>query len=627
MVGRAADLVGRKRVYWLVAAIMVVGALGSALAPSYWVLIFFRFVLRFGVGGDYPVSAVLMSEYANRKDRGTLVGMVFSTQALGLIVGPLIALALLGGGGNDIAWRIMLASARCRRGGGVPAPKMPESPRYQAQVQGRPSRPWPDLHDSRRARHAADPTRPRRPDLGLRAFLTNRRWLVMLRRHRRLLVLLDYAYYGNTISTPQIIALISPHSSTMTAIALQLAIFVVAAVPGYVLAIARLDRIGHRKLQLIGFAMMGLCFAVIGRCPGMTTTVAPFLLVYGLSYFFTEFGPNMTTFVLPSEVFPGDLRDRPRHLRGHRQARRVHRRVPVPGPAELPRAAWHAAADRGRLGTRGGAYPRPARARRPQPGGDRGQHPRPRPPSRCAWPTRHRPREDLTGAHRHVPGARSRASARACLLSTGPPEPRGVTYADRPARPPRRRHVVLACAAGLPSMSMLACAHGVRTIGPMAETRTCEQCGTVFTPRREHARFCRPRCRVAWNREHTGDPQAEASALEWSITAMREAIQRLSRDQVLDHGQGFAVISEAVWSVTIVDATLVRYHRHAYKSAMKSRAQARRQAIEGTFAGLRFVRNQMGYHLDPADFIQARFCSCLNQYFAINSASSADARE
>ena len=50
--------------------------------------------------------------------------------------------------------------------------------------------------------------------------------------------LLDYAYYGNTISTPQILGLISPHASTMTKIAMQLAIFVVAAVPGYVLAIA-----------------------------------------------------------------------------------------------------------------------------------------------------------------------------------------------------------------------------------------------------------------------------------------------------------------------------------------------------------------------------------------------------
>jgi hypothetical protein len=137
----------------------------------------------------------------------------------------------------------------------------------------------------------------------------------------------------------------------------------------------------------------------------------------------------------------------------------------------------------------------------------------------------------------------------------------------------------------------------------VGETRTCEQCGTLFTPRREHARFCRPRCRVAWNREHTGDPQAGASALDWSIIAMREAVERLARDELMDHAQGFAVISEAVWWVTIIDATLVRYHRHAYKTAMKSQASARR-AVEETFAGLRFVRNQMGFHLDPADFIQ-----------------------
>jgi PHS family inorganic phosphate transporter-like MFS transporter len=36
--------------------------------------------------------------------------------------------------------------------------------------------------------------------------------------------------------------------------------------------------------------------------------VAPFLLVFGISYFFIEFGPNTTTFVLPSEVFPTSVR-------------------------------------------------------------------------------------------------------------------------------------------------------------------------------------------------------------------------------------------------------------------------------------------------------------------------------
>ena len=308
--GRFADVAGRKRVYWMVAAIMIVGAVGSALSPSFWVLIVFRFVLGFGVGGDYPVSAVMMSEYANRKDRGKLVGMVFGTQALGLIVGPLVALALLGGGAsNDVTWRVLLGL------GAVPAAAvlylrllMPESPRYQIQVQGRAEQAASQIADFTGGQVSGGASGTQRQELGLRAFLTDRRWLVMLAGTAGTWFLLDYAYYGNTISTPQILGLISPHASTMTKIALQLAIFVVAAVPGYVLAIACLDRIGHRRLQWTGFAAMGLCFLVIAAVPGMTTTVAPFLLVYGVSYFFTEFGPNMTTFVMPSEIYPVAMR-------------------------------------------------------------------------------------------------------------------------------------------------------------------------------------------------------------------------------------------------------------------------------------------------------------------------------
>jgi len=308
--GRIADLIGRKRVYWVVAAIMVVAALGSALAPSFWVLIGVRALLGIGVGGDYPVSAVLMTEYANRNDRGRLVGLVFSTQALGLIVGPLIALALLGAGTSaGTAWRVLLGL------GAIPAAaviylrrKMPESPRYQAQVQGRGTAAESELSafSDGTVRGGTQGTAGQR--IGLREFLTNRRFLVLLAGTAGCWFLLDYAYYGNTISTPQIIALISPHSSTMTTIAIQLAIFVVAAVPGYILAIARMDRIGHKRLQLAGFVMMALCFAVIAVVPGMTTAVAPFLLVYGISYFFTEFGPNLTTFVLPGELYPVSVR-------------------------------------------------------------------------------------------------------------------------------------------------------------------------------------------------------------------------------------------------------------------------------------------------------------------------------
>jgi MFS family permease len=288
--GRLADVIGRTRVYWMSAAIMVLAAVGSALSPSLAVLIAFRFLLGFGVGGDYPVSAVLVSEYAHHSNRGRMIGLVFCAQAVGLVVGPLVALALLGSGaGPGVTWRLLLGL------GAIPAAiavwlrrTMPEPPRYAA-------RPAPG--SGQRG------TAP-----GARELLTSRALLLTLAGTAGCWFLLDYAYYGNTISTPQIISLISPHASQTATIAIQLAIFAVAALPGYLLAMARMDRIGHRRLQLAGFIVMGACFAVIGLVPGMTTAVVPFLLAYGISYFFAEFGPNVTTFVLPGELFPTRLR-------------------------------------------------------------------------------------------------------------------------------------------------------------------------------------------------------------------------------------------------------------------------------------------------------------------------------
>jgi hypothetical protein len=140
----------------------------------------------------------------------------------------------------------------------------------------------------------------------------------------------------------------------------------------------------------------------------------------------------------------------------------------------------------------------------------------------------------------------------------------------------------------------------------MIDTRTCEQCGTVFAPRREHARFCSARCRVAWNRDVAGDRLAEVSTLGWSITAMGDATGRLLRARAWDRARAFAVITEAVWWVTLVDATLVRYHPATYDAVLAGQPPADRQLTEETLAGLRFVRNWMGQHLDPADFIQPR---------------------
>ncbi len=309
--GRIADVLGRKRVYVLVAVVMIIGALASAFSPNWIVLVVARFVLGLGIGGDYPVSAVLMSEYSNRKDRGRLVGMVFSMQAVGLIVGPLVALLLVASGvGHELTWRLLLGF------GAIPAAgvvylrsKIPESPRFRAQVEGATTAAALDLGGFTGIEvSAVGKASERRPLMTLGRFLRDRRMLILVVGTAGTWFLFDYAYYGNTLSLPAILKEVSPHASLTAKLVWSLALFVVFAAPGYLLAIAKMDRIGHKRLQLIGFSVMAVAFATLGLFGHLTAMIVPFLLVFGLSYFFVQFGPNMTTFVLPSEIFPVNMR-------------------------------------------------------------------------------------------------------------------------------------------------------------------------------------------------------------------------------------------------------------------------------------------------------------------------------
>src|SRR3984957_13678623 len=107
--GRVADMLGRKRIYGFEVLILAAGAIASAFAPNYTFLLISRIVLGIGIGGDYPVSATIMSEYSGKQSRGRMVGLVFAMQGLGLIVGPLIASIFLASGvSNNLTWRLLL---------------------------------------------------------------------------------------------------------------------------------------------------------------------------------------------------------------------------------------------------------------------------------------------------------------------------------------------------------------------------------------------------------------------------------------------------------------------------------------------------------------------------------------
>jgi hypothetical protein len=137
-----------------------------------------------------------------------------------------------------------------------------------------------------------------------------------------------------------------------------------------------------------------------------------------------------------------------------------------------------------------------------------------------------------------------------------------------------------------------------------ADRRRCEQCGAAFVPVREHARFCTSDCRAAWNREHLGDPAVDASALTWSVAAMSDATARLLAMRAWDKPQALAAIREAVWWITMVDATLVRHHSGAYDTVTRALTPAERPLITGTLAGLRFVRNHISREAELGEVIE-----------------------
>ncbi|WP_150408538.1 MFS transporter, partial [Acidithiobacillus caldus] len=211
---------------------------------------------------------------------------------IGLVMGPVVALTLLAAGMNhDAAWRLMLGL------GALPAMAviyirrtLPESPRWLARVKG-------DSATAERqlASFSLGTAVANKNDKVVKQPLS-KYWLTLLGTAGSWFMF-DYAYYGNTISTPMVMHHLAPHADVIQSTALSLIVFAVAAVPGYFLAAFTIDRVGHKTLQMLGFFMMGLMFLLIGAFPILTQSIAVFLVLYGLSYFFAEYGPNTTTFV------------------------------------------------------------------------------------------------------------------------------------------------------------------------------------------------------------------------------------------------------------------------------------------------------------------------------------------
>jgi Arabinose efflux permease len=310
--GILGDKIGRKKVYGVEASLLSAGAFLSAFSPNLLWLIIFRMIMGVGIGGDYPISATIMSEYANVKDRGKLIALVFANQGIGTLVAVAVGAISAYTLPPDIAWRVMAGI------GAIPAAtviylrrKVPETPRYAALIKG-------DLKEAEKSASflgaKLNLSKIEVRKMSFSDFLS-KYWKLLIGTAGTWLIL-DMAYYGTGVySGPIVSSILGKPSSVGQEIVFAGIPFMVGFF-GYFTAVALMDKLGRKVIQTQGFIMMALIYVVVSSIMIVTNNkVAGFLIsssealaIYAMSFFFIDFGPNTTTFVIPAEVYPTSYR-------------------------------------------------------------------------------------------------------------------------------------------------------------------------------------------------------------------------------------------------------------------------------------------------------------------------------
>jgi len=313
--GALGDILGRHLAMTLVMLLQVFASFMSSLSSEvhfnilldetisiFHVLAFWRFVLGLGCGGVYPLAATLTAESHNGSSSGTSaesehakgrrVAMAFSFQGVGYLVVPFVAYVLVCvlGESSNLAWRLLLGLGavpgvvltiiRVRNHvlhNTIPAP--PDMNEFTTQAQRTPS-----ILEA--IRQESELTRKLLGTAGC--------WF-----------LFDILFYGNTLFQPIVLeSAFGKEDETVRKEARDSALIASLALPGYVMSVIMLGRQSPRYIQLQGFAVMALLYACIASFfDSMSDHHGLLLSVYGSTFFFSNYGPNATTFMLPSMTF------------------------------------------------------------------------------------------------------------------------------------------------------------------------------------------------------------------------------------------------------------------------------------------------------------------------------------
>ncbi|KAF9446435.1 MFS general substrate transporter [Macrolepiota fuliginosa MF-IS2] len=349
--GWVADLVGRKRMYGAELMIMVVATFGQALAGQgdavsiIGALVVWRFIVSAGIGGDYPLSAIISSEFAATRIRGRMVTAVFASQGWGNFLAGLVAFiatvafkdSILASPTNspmihvesvDAVWRLFVGI------GCIPAVAalyfrltIPETPRFTMDIEKNIQQARADIKVALTGKRSdsfdknAAVVRLQAPEATWSDFL---RYFSQWKNGKVLFgtswswFSLDIAFYGLNLNTTIIIQAIGFNVKAVPTSPLDIyenlrniciGNMILAAaglIPGYWMCFLFIDSWGRKPIQLMGFIVLTILFVILGFAYDKLTqdSTKVFVFLTCLANFFSNFGPNTTTFVIPGEVFP-----------------------------------------------------------------------------------------------------------------------------------------------------------------------------------------------------------------------------------------------------------------------------------------------------------------------------------
>lgn len=293
VMGYLGDMIGRRLAMVLTLFLVAFGALGSAVlswgsAISVAVILgVFRFVLGMGSGGVYPLSAVTAAEGSsseNMDDRCLRVSWAYSMNVPGILSPYLLALLLWWATNKsvELSFRILLGF------GAVPAFLV-----------------WLPAWRMKDSKEFVE--RDFAAKL-LQAFVNRSYWRQLLGTGVCWL-LYDVTAYGILLVQPEITQMIWSESSSVFDIIWRNIVLNAIGIPGCYMGILVLRQMGVKWLQFWGF--MGLAgSALLLAATSHALNGCPWgqLGLLAVVNFFINWGASITTFILPSVVFPPSVR-------------------------------------------------------------------------------------------------------------------------------------------------------------------------------------------------------------------------------------------------------------------------------------------------------------------------------